>query len=84
MVQIAPFNSGYPTTITTTGTSIGQTGDFPLTTGVSYYYWPYPWNTSPPTECSGDVHVFPCPHCDSCKCGGATKKHKGKVGKKTQ
>lgn len=26
-----------------------------------------------PTECSGDVHVFPCPHCDKCKCGKAVK-----------
>ncbi len=22
--------------------------------------------------CSGDVHVFPCAHCDRCQCGAAT------------
>lgn len=39
----------------------------PLTTG----YWHV---VEPPRECSGDVHVFPCPHCDNCKCGKATVK----------
>lgn len=39
--------------------------------------WPY-WGgyyqvVTPPTTCAGDVHVFPCPHCDRCKCGAATK-----------
>jgi hypothetical protein len=29
----------------------------------------YVWTT--PTVCSGDVHVFPCPHCKTCKCGKA-------------
>jgi hypothetical protein len=24
-----------------------------------------------PTECSGDVHVFPCKKCGECKCGKA-------------
>lgn len=34
-----------------------------------------PWVVSQPAqECSGDVHVFPCPHCDRCKCGAATVK----------
>ena len=28
----------------------------------------------PPKDCSGDVHVFPCPHCATCKCGQATMK----------
>lgn len=35
-----------------------------------YYYH----TTLPPVECSGDVHVFPCPHCEKCKCGKATVK----------
>ena len=35
-------------------------------------WYPY-WQTSP-TFCAGDVHVFPCPHCDKCKCGKATVK----------
>jgi hypothetical protein len=26
----------------------------------------------PPTDCSGDVHVFPCARCNVCKCGKAT------------
>lgn len=42
-------------------------------------YWPLPWNIviqSAPLNCSGDVHVFPCPHCNKCKCGGATKAQK--------
>lgn len=36
-------------------------------------YTPY-FNVEPPRECSGDLHVFPCPHCDKCKCGAATVK----------
>lgn len=39
------------------------------------YWWPN-YVTQPPVDCSGDVHVFPCPHCDKCKCGGATKAKK--------
>ena len=39
----------------------------------------YPWQWSyvhpePPRVCSGDVHVFACPHCDKCRCGAAVKK----------
>ena len=30
-------------------------------------------NPVEPTNCSGDIHVFPCPHCDKCKCGQAVK-----------
>ena len=53
-----------------------------LTTGVVQFY-PYtqPWNGYPtynylyttvqPTECSGDIHVFPCAKCGDCKCGKA-------------
>lgn len=78
MLQIGALNT-YPTS---TSITTGNTGDFPLTTGVSYYYWPYPWNTSVPTECAGEVHVFPCPHCDQCKCGGAMKRPKDKGKKK--
>lgn len=61
-------------------TSVGN-DTYVHTTGYynwPYNSWPYPWVntviTSPPTDCFGDVHVFPCPHCDKCKCGGATKK----------
>ena len=56
-------------------------------------YWPYTGNGSyqnpsvyyyhtnvPPVECSGDVHVFPCPHCEKCKCGKATVKRERKAG----
>ena len=44
------------------------TGYWPDTTSLPY---------DPPRECSGDVHVFPCPHCATCKCGKATL-HRGK------
>ena len=40
------------------------------------YYVPYTQILVTPTDCSGDVHVFPCPHCNKCKCGGATKAKK--------
>jgi hypothetical protein len=59
-----------------------------LTTTTGTAYWPYigdyyqpahpmttGWITTipaPPQECSGEVHIFPCPHCDKCKCGKAT------------
>ena len=33
-----------------------------------YYYYP---QIVAPTECIGDVHVFPCAHCGECKCGKA-------------
>lgn len=54
-----------------------------LTTDITTQpYWPYDtsnclwysYPTAPPTVCLGDVHVFPCPHCDKCKCGAATVK----------
>lgn len=55
-------------------------------TGDTFYFpnayyptavWPYSWYVpQPPTVCCGDVHVFPCPHCDKCKCGAATMKRK--------
>lgn len=60
---------------------LNQTGT--VTTGCTSDYWPTTWpNTSafyyhtiePPRECSGEVHVFPCPHCEKCKCGKATVK----------
>jgi hypothetical protein len=62
-----------------------------MTVGGTYFpnsNWPYtswPYITYPsvyvsaPVECSGDVHVFPCPHCDKCKCGAATVKRKKKA-----
>lgn len=37
----------------------------PVTTGTVTFYHP------PPTECSDDVHVFPCKKCGECKCGKA-------------
>lgn len=41
------------------------------------YYYPYPVTvTEKPRECSGEVHVFPCPHCAKCKCGATTKVEK--------
>lgn len=44
-------------------------------------YQPYYWHVvEPPRDCAGDVHVFPCPHCDKCKCGAATVK-RGKAKK---
>jgi hypothetical protein len=45
----------------------------------SSWVWSYP---ETPRECSGDVHVFPCPHCDKCKCGKASVKQKTKGGEK--
>jgi hypothetical protein len=64
------------------------------TTGNAGSCWPfigdycqpsYPttttWITTAPVvpqDCSGDVHVFPCPHCDKCKCGKATVSKKAK------
>lgn len=57
----------------------------PLTVGV-LDLWPSNHNcipyvqapqwhvTLPPQMCSGEVHVFPCPHCATCKCGAATVK----------
>lgn len=45
---------------------------------------PWAWastHTYQPTVCTGETHVFPCPHCDKCKCGQATVKRakKGKA-----
>lgn len=50
-------------------------GQYPY--GLGNYYW-HTVTPVVPTQCSGEVHVFPCPHCDKCKCGGATKARKGK------
>ena len=36
---------------------------------------PFP---NPPSLCFGDVHVFPCPHCEKCKCGKATVRRDAK------
>lgn len=32
-----------------------------------------PWIVATPTDCAGIAHVFPCPHCNKCKCGKAQK-----------
>lgn len=50
------------------GGQAGGSGGVPTITTYPYYVTP--------VECSGEVHVFPCPHCDKCKCGQATVKRK--------
>jgi hypothetical protein len=32
---------------------------------------------APPADCAGDVHVFPCAHCNKCRCGKATIEREG-------
>lgn len=62
-------------------TTVGSCGD--------YWPWQQQWPTTiyptptitltaQPQECSGDVHVFPCPRCEKCKCGKATVKRERK------
>lgn len=46
--------------------------------GYPLYQNGYYYVTQAPTECCGDVHVFPCPHCEKCKCGAATVKRSKK------
>lgn len=41
----------------------------PAVTRVEYQVTPS--QATVPTECRGDVHVFPCKHCGQCKCGKA-------------
>ena len=41
--------------------------------GTNWYPREHLWSVGP-TQCAGDVHVFPCPHCALCKCGQATVK----------
>ena len=57
-------------------TTTGNCVTYPLGNGgqttLAYPYYYY--TNIAPTECSGDVHVFPCPHCEKCKCGKATVK----------
>jgi len=65
--QMAPTTSGNITIGSTDWWPYGQTGW--IQPSISYY----PYNVAP-VECSGDVHVFPCPHCEKCKCGKATIK----------
>lgn len=48
----------------------GSAGSYPI---VYYYH-----TVEAPEECSADVHVFPCPHCEKCKCGKATVKKDAK------
>ena len=63
--------------MTTTGNAhiVGNgTGDAWPQTWPYYVQYPAYYQSAPtPVECSGDVHVFPCPHCDKCKCGKARK-----------
>jgi len=56
-------------------------------TGNCIQYWPvqyptgypiYIHTTSTPTECSGEVHIFPCQKCGECKCGKARMTARGK------
>lgn len=60
-------------TITTSNCFIDPTWPYGQTgyTHPSVYYY---HTVTPPVECAGDVHVFPCPHCEKCKCGKATVK----------
>jgi hypothetical protein len=59
------------------GTASYGTTWWPFGPAYVPYYEPYvswPWYVPvTPTECAGDVHVFPCPHCAKCKCGKAAK-----------
>lgn len=41
------------------------------------YEWPYQqqvyYYTTPPSWCSGNVHVFGCEHAETCRCGKAKR-----------
>lgn len=84
--SIAMLNSGnWQGAQTWTGDSLtgGSLGGVQTTGNIQF--WPYPYQTYPnywpvvqyvyatvaPTECAGDVHVFPCLKCGECKCGKA-------------
>ena len=74
--MITQYTDGFGGTGQMTTGSIVPLGDWWLpntapNTG-NYYITTTPI-PEPPRECSGDVHVFPCPHCDTCKCGDAVK-----------
>ena len=63
------------TEVTSTGEILSQnTGTISIAPWDGSYWYPtYPLTfTTQPTECSGDVHVFPCKRCRTCKCGKAT------------
>lgn len=61
----------------TTGGYVPQTNTVDWT-GIYGGYYQYPqYVTVPQTICAGDIHVFPCPHCDKCKCGRALKVKQG-------
>lgn len=70
----------YTGTLTTGNVSIWPYDHtfYPQTLPATTGYWHV---VESPRECSGDVHVFPCPHCATCKCGKATVKREAK-GKK--
>lgn len=61
-----PVTTGNMTVYPNTGQNTGD---------LSWLTWYYPprVEVTTPRDCAGDIHVFPCPHCDKCKCGGATK-----------
>lgn len=44
---------------------------FPIDSWASPFYVSWPWYITP-NDCTGDIHVFPCPTCGTCKCGAAT------------
>lgn len=65
MSGLADYNSG---TLTTTSNNVYEPNNV---YSIPYYY---SLCNTPQTACSGEVHVFPCPHCEKCKCGQATVK----------
>lgn len=59
-------------------TTVGNISIWPHSSYIPYYAPPQWSVTIPPRVCSGEVHVFPCPHCEKCKCGAATLKQQHK------
>lgn len=68
-------NNGCGGGVTTGGAGCITTGNIQFyPSGQPWYGYPnyqYLYTTVAPTECSGDVHVFPCAKCKECKCGKA-------------
>lgn len=54
--------------LTTTASTVTVDNSFGGYWNTGYWYPVYA-----PTDCCGDIHVFPCPHCNRCKCGKARK-----------
>lgn len=63
-------------TVTTGNCNMSIYDHWPWPAQTQTVYYPYQQIQSSPQFCYGDVHVFPCPHCDKCKCGKATVKRK--------